>query len=75
MPEKGGSFLRGKVIKMCKHSFTEMIKTSYYDKRLECRVQKIRRTCTKCGKTEKEIVYLKERELPKFIHEDMTYEQ
>ncbi len=54
---------------MCVHAYIEQVHSSYYDSKLDCRTLKIKRTCIFCGKTESEVIHVKdppERRLPYF---------
>lgn len=54
---------------MSVHAYVEQIQSFYYDRKLECRTLKIERTCIFCGKTEREVMHVKDpprRKLPYF---------
>ncbi|MSS23430.1 hypothetical protein FYJ36_14245 [[Clostridium] innocuum] len=60
-----------KIGNRCQHAYAEMIQDEYCDNRLKCRTQKIQRTCIFCGKTEREVTYMKDppqRKLPYFCN-------
>lgn len=61
---------------MCDHRYFQSCANSYYDSRLQCRVEVRQSVCMKCGKTEESKAYLrdppKKRSLPKFIHDDLS---
>lgn len=54
---------------MCRHAFNEKVQSLYFDNKLNCRTLKIERTCIFCGKTEREVMHVKDpprRKLPYF---------